>query len=132
MSVHPVPTLSPVTDVLVGDAKPRVDVRAPSQPASAQPGPGKNPKKENPTLELSMAEPEIPRDEVQVQRVNGATGDIVIRYLDASGNLILQIPSSQLLGLAKAVDQALEQQANREAGGGGSWQPGQGELSDGR
>ena len=78
-----------------------------------------------------MDSPQMPQDEVQVQRVNGAGGDIVIRYLDASGNLILQIPSSQVLGLARAVEQALEEQANRKPGASENLLPGQGEAFDG-
>jgi len=54
------------------------------------------------------------QDEVQVQRTNGVSGDIVIRYMDAHGNLILQIPSAQVLGLARAVERALEEQAGRK------------------
>jgi len=57
----------------------------------------------------------MPQDEVQVQRTNGASGDIVIRYLDAHGNLIVQIPSAQVLGLARAVERALEEQASRQS-----------------
>jgi uncharacterized FlaG/YvyC family protein len=74
---------------------------------------------------------EMPRDEVQVQRVNGASGDIVIRYIDASGNLILQIPSSQVLGLARAIEQALEEQANRSTGASEKASPSEGEAFDG-
>jgi len=56
------------------------------------------------------------QDEVQVQRTDGVSGDIVIKYVDASGSLILQIPSEQVLGLARAVERAIEAQDNRRAG----------------
>jgi uncharacterized FlaG/YvyC family protein len=48
------------------------------------------------------------QDEVRVQRDSGVNSQIVIKYLDSKGNLILQIPSSQVLGLARAIEQALE------------------------
>ena len=116
MSIQPVPTLGPSSDPVIGGTQVRGDASAPSKTPSAQPDSGTKSRSENPTLELSKDSTPIPQDEVQVQRVNGAGGDIVIRYLDASGNLILQIPSAQVLGLARAVEQALEQQANRRTG----------------
>lgn len=130
MSIHPVPTPGTAADPVANDPRVRETARVPSQPTS-EPDSGKNSRVENPGLEPSMDSPPMQQDEVQVQRVNGASGDIVIRYLDASGNLILQIPSSQLLGLAKAVDQALAEQANRRAGGSEQAQPGQGDAFDG-
>jgi len=59
---------------------------------------------------------ELPRDEVQVQRDTESNGQIVIRYLDQSGQVILQVPSSQVLGLARAIEQALEKQAKDRTG----------------
>ena len=131
MSIHPVPMLGTAADPIANDPRLREAARMPSRPTS-EPDSGKKSRVENRRLEPSMDSPPMRQDEVQVQRVNGASGDIVIRYLDASGNLILQIPSSQLLGLAKAVDQALAEQAHRRANGSEQVQPGQGELSDGR
>ncbi len=130
MSIHPVPVLGTAPDPVANDPMVREGARVPSH-ATSEPDSGKKSRVENPRLEPSMDSPPTRQDEVQVQRANGASGDIVIRYLDASGSLILQIPSSQLLGLAKAVDQALAEQANRRAGGSEQAQPGQGEAFDG-
>jgi len=71
------------------------------------------------------------QDEVQVQRTNDGRGDIVIRYVDPHGNLILQIPSSQLLGLARAIDHALEEQASQKSNASGDSQSNRGGESDG-
>jgi hypothetical protein len=131
MSIHPVPTVSPAVDPAASSANARQNQAALAQPSTAQSEPGNKPKREDPPLEPSVDSSELPRDEVQVQRVNGASGDIVIRYLDASGNLILQIPSSQVLGLARAVEQALEEQADRRTGTRQDALPGQGEASHG-
>jgi hypothetical protein len=58
---------------------------------------------------------EIGEDEVQVQRDSESNNEIVIKYVDRAGNLILQVPSSQVLGLARAIEQALaEQSTERE------------------
>lgn len=59
--------------------------------------------------------PETPRDAVQVQRDDESNGQIVIKYLDHSGQVILQIPSSQVLSLARAIEKALEEQASHRA-----------------
>lgn len=48
-----------------------------------------------------------PEDEVQVQRQNGFNGEIVIRYLDGHGDVILQVPSSQVLDLERSIEQDL-------------------------
>jgi hypothetical protein len=54
---------------------------------------------------------ELPRDEVQVQR--DSQNQIVIKYLDGSGKVIFQVPSSQIVALQQAIEQALEDQAQR-------------------
>lgn len=50
---------------------------------------------------------EIPQDEVEVQRDSEANDEIVIRYMDHAGNLVLQVPSSQVLNVARGIDQDL-------------------------
>jgi len=64
------------------------------------------------------------QDAVQVQRETG--NQIVIRYLDRCGQVIVQVPSSQVLELEKAIEQALEAQqvsqaeSHKQANSGGS------------
>ncbi len=60
--------------------------------------------------------PETPKDEVQVQRDESGDGQIVIKYLDKSGQVILQIPTSQVLALARAIERALDAQASFPGG----------------
>ena len=133
MSIHPVPTLGPGGGAPADSAVVRKGSSIPTQADVAHFESGTKPTAEHPPSKAAPESAEMPRDEVQVQRVNGASGDIVIRYLDASGNLILQIPSSQVLGLARAVEQALEDQASRRTGDASQEAlPGQGEAFDGR
>jgi hypothetical protein len=56
---------------------------------------------------------ELPQDEVQVQR--DSQNQIVIKYLDGSGKVIFQVPSSQIVALQQAIEQALEDQAQRRS-----------------
>jgi hypothetical protein len=46
---------------------------------------------------------ESPQDEVQVQRDGQLNGEIVIKYLDGGGQVILQVPSSQVLNLNRSI-----------------------------
>jgi hypothetical protein len=72
---------------------------------------GTSPKQESSQPNQTSALAEFPQDEVQVQRDSQTNGDIMIRYVDHLGDLVLQVPSSQVLGLARAIDQALDQEA---------------------
>lgn len=56
---------------------------------------------------------ELPQDEVQVQR--DSQNQIVIKYLDGSGRVIFQVPSSQVVALQRAIEQALEDQVQRRS-----------------
>ena len=69
----------------------------------------------------SAAPSELPQDEVQVQRDPAGSGQIVVKYLDAKGNLILQVPSEQVLKLARSIEQTLDLKArSRSAANTGS------------
>lgn len=73
------------------------------------PNSGMQPNRESPVHQRDRKVLEMPQDEVQVQR--DSQNQIVIKYLDGSGKVIFQVPSSQVLALQQAIEQALEQQA---------------------
>ena len=129
-------SIDPVTASLASDAAASAGVVGKGR-TSPDPRPGSRSesapksKQELHSGKLNPPPAEMPRDEVQVQRTNGGSGDIVIRYMDPHGNLILQIPSSQVLGLARAIERALEEQASRESNGTASAQLSPGGTSDG-
>ena len=109
MSINPVPSTMnlPIAPV---DAPPRPE---PTPPAIA-PGDGSLPSDSGsrPKTELPVPLPaagaeEMPQDEVQVQRNDEANGEIVIKYLDGRGKVILQVPSSQVLDLERSIAQEL-------------------------
>jgi uncharacterized FlaG/YvyC family protein len=66
---------------------------------------GTNSKQEIHTVQRASSSAELPQDEVRVLRDKETNGEIVIKYLDHSGNVILQVPSSQMLGVTRAIDQ---------------------------
>ena len=131
MSIDPVAAIRPAPDPAAAGTVGR------DRGASPDPGPVRRPDsgtrliQESHSAKLSATRPEMLQDEVQVQRTNDGRGDIVIRYVDPHGNLILQIPSSQLLGLARAIDHALEEQASQKSNASGDSQSNRGGESDG-
>jgi len=125
MSINPVPGIRAVREEQLGGSNlppSRSRTSAAEVEKSADPDPGTSPSQEIRDSQNVPAPAELPQDEVQVQREGQADNEIVIKYLDHSGNLILQVPSSQVLGVAQAIDQDLEEQAKAhaaEAGGEG-------------
>lgn len=110
MSINPVPGTGPSEQAVLANPAARAPSPAASQPQTsfATPDSGPKPKSETHTSRDLPPPFEMSQDEVRVQRDSGVNSQIVIKYLDSKGNLILQIPSSQVLGLARAIEQALE------------------------
>ena len=132
MSINPVPTTSSI-DPAAADVAVRRNSSSEPHPhaVSAAPDLGIKPKEEIRAAQSHSTSAPVQRDEVRVQRDEESNGQIVIKYMDAAGNLILQIPSSQVLGLARAIEQALQEQAQeqlRKSESGGP-QPGPGGKS---
>ena len=115
MSINPVPAVGNATNTSLTTGGVRSSHVRTSEPqgASPQPNSGPEPRQEIRHRPQTSETFETAKDEVQVQRDNESNGQIVIRYLDHAGQVILQIPSSQILGLARAIERALEEQATR-------------------
>jgi hypothetical protein len=105
MSINPVPIIEPAGAAQFAEDDPRQHASATAKANSAEPNPGTSPKQDAGTAQGSAATTEIPQDEVQVQRDSQTNGEIVIRYLDHYGNVIVQVPSAQMLGVTRAIDQ---------------------------
>lgn len=114
MSTNPVQAIGPAGEAHLADDGLRPK---PSQAAAktAQPDPATLPKQEMQTPPSSPPPLEVPQDEVQVQRDSATQGEIVVRYVDRSGDVILQVPSSQVLGMIRAIDQDFAQAAKARA-----------------
>lgn len=104
MSINPVQGTEAIQIPPV-EARARQQPPAPARARAQEPDSGNLPKKEIRVPESAAASFEIPQDEVQVQRDSETNGVIVIKYLDHSGSVILQVPSSQVLGMMRAIDQ---------------------------
>jgi len=107
MSIHPVPIIPPATET----AEARDSGRAPSsRPAPPRPDSGNAPDPEAASSQNNSPLSRMAEDEVEVQRDSQTNGEIVVRYVDHSGNVILQMPSAQVLNVTRAIDQDLERE----------------------
>jgi uncharacterized FlaG/YvyC family protein len=119
MSIGPVP--SPGTDSGTQSADPNVRPQR-TQPALAtehaqeQPDSGTAQKQEVQHAQSVVAENERSPDVVQVQRDSQLANQIIIKYMDqTTGQMILQVPSTQVLGVARGIAQDFQQEATRNA-----------------
>jgi hypothetical protein len=106
MSVNPVDPSQPSSDPIeIGSAAKNASG---VERLRAGVNPGTDPKKERHPVTLQEDYPLQVQDAVQVQREG--QDHIIIKYFDRTGRVILQVPSSQLLGLQKAIERALDDQ----------------------
>ncbi|HEY3971865.1 MAG TPA: hypothetical protein VGM18_02610 [Candidatus Sulfotelmatobacter sp.] len=116
MSINPVPAVGPAADgPSAGSGHRAVPSPSAAERTASALDSGVSPKAEAIRAGNVSAPPAEPQDEVQVQRDSETNGEIVIRYLDRSGDVILQVPSSQMLALTRAIDQNLQQEAKVRA-----------------
>ncbi len=121
MSINPVQSFGPESGAQAFAA----NVRAPRpQPstlsvtvhATDQPSLGTSPNQETPHVQKVAAEPTQPEDVVQVQHDSQVTEDVVIRYtVQATGRVILQVPSAEVLNVARGISQDLRHEAKLES-----------------
>jgi hypothetical protein len=105
MSINPVPIITPANTAELADGNLQKRASVPQEQSPVQPIPGTSSNQESGSVKASVASTELPQDEVQVLRDSQTNGEVVIKYLDHSGNLIVQIPSSQVLGVTRAIEQ---------------------------
>jgi hypothetical protein len=111
MSINPVQTISQIVETRPANASPRPEPPAPAETKSNDPNAGNPPKAEAQKTQSASVSAELPQDEVDVQRDTQTNGDVVVKYKDPSGNLILQVPSTQVLGVARAITQDFRTEA---------------------
>jgi hypothetical protein len=118
MSINPAQGIGPANEAQFANGEPRHQQPVPSSSEgaiSAQPDPGIT-AEGNPRPVTTS--PEAQPDEVQVQQDSEIKDEIIIRYVNPAGNVILQIPSSQVLGVQRAIDQVFQQETKARASAG--------------
>lgn len=113
MSIGPVQALGPEGGPQPVDANLRV-ARSPSTSVSNAASSGEQAKsgrlrnQEIQLAENAATRTESPQDVVQVQRDSQVSNEIVIKYTDqATGRVILQVPSSEVLAVAQGITEDL-------------------------
>jgi hypothetical protein len=128
MSINSIPLIKPATEI----ADSRESGAAPSsRSAPEQPDLGSPPEEETASTQNIPSLSEMPKDEVEVQRDGQTNGEIVVRYMDHAGNLILQVPSEQVLNVSRGIDQDLEREQEVRAKSEGTVEGDEGGKSDG-
>jgi uncharacterized FlaG/YvyC family protein len=116
MSINPVQAISQIVEERLANAKSRQQQPpAPVEVQTTDPNAGRPPKADAQEKQNPSASAELPQDEVRVQRDSQTNDDVVVKYMDHSGDLILQVPSSQVLGVARAIDQDFRAEAKARA-----------------
>ena len=119
MSINPVQGSGPATGPQFADAAlapgPTTSVR--SCGGNSLPGPiREQPQNRKFSAPRILPKPiEMPQDEVEVQRDGGDNAKSSSGTWTGSGNVILQVPSSEVLGMARAIDQDFQQEAKARA-----------------
>jgi len=116
MSINPVQSVEPA-GALFAETPPTTATASPSVArgkSTPPPVSGTPSKAELAPSSDTLVLPEMRQDEVQVQR-DASNGEIVIKYLDGHGDVILQVPSAQVLELAHSITNDLEGAAKLHA-----------------
>jgi uncharacterized FlaG/YvyC family protein len=88
-----------------------VTIRAQEQSSS-----GTLPNQEIPHAQKVAADAEAPQDVVQVQHDSQITDEVIIKYtVEATGRVILQVPSAEVLSVARGISQDLREEAKLES-----------------
>jgi len=116
MSINPVQNIEPAAETSPASYDSRgaqSPTPAPARNVHSDSGNAPDPESDESRSIPSLSE--MPEDEVEVQRDNQNNGEIVVRYVDHSGNLILQVPSEQVLNMTKSIDEDLEREQQARA-----------------
>jgi hypothetical protein len=121
MSINPVHGPGADSGTQSADANPRLQrpqaAPAPFDARSWEPLPNSErlQKQASQPAESTAGENELPQDVVEVQRDSEITNQVVIKYVDqATGGVILQVPSAEVLNVAHGIVQDLRQAAKPE------------------
>jgi hypothetical protein len=134
MGINPVVAIWPTADAQFdGSGRSRAPLYSFPPPRSATPSPESEPSPKQESVQTSRPPSGVgePQDEVEVRRDPQTDGEIVIRYLNHSGQLILQVPSSQVIDFQRAIAQNLQQASIVRTGAGDTAQPSEGGKSNG-
>ena len=119
ISINPVQ--SPGAEGGAQPAEPKVRVQRPQPPPAPfaahawEPDPGTAQRQQIQGAQKVAAQDELAQDVVEVQRDSQITNQVVIKYMvQATGQVILQVPSSELLAVDRGISQDLQREVKPE------------------
>ena len=117
-------SVSPVQNPVVESAAPYsqpADRKAQPDPRASKPTPtfppdaGNVSKQEAQTAHGSFVTTQLPEDEVELQHDSELENELIVRYVDGSGNLIVQVPSGQMLSVQQGIMQEFQRAQARSS-----------------
>jgi uncharacterized FlaG/YvyC family protein len=122
MSVDPVHGYRTGGDAASSDVQPRARQTQASPTPQApvetdvQPGSGISSKPEKTAAKVAPASSDFPPDEVQLQLDSQIRDQVIVKYTDkATGEVVLQVPSTQVLGVARGIYEDFQRQTKQRA-----------------
>jgi hypothetical protein len=109
MSIGPLAAFGAAGDVQLADAT----LRAARQAVAPPTDPGSVPKREVQATKNSSSQLLSEQDEVQVQRDTELQYELIFKYVNGAGSLILQVPSEQALSVKRGILEEFRQRASR-------------------
>jgi len=118
MSINPVPAIGPASEVPASEIPPRAQ-QPKSDPLSesakkpeTRPDTGTVSKQDSSFARTAPIPSEFPEDEVQLQQDPEIKDQVIIKYLDkANGEVVLQVPSAQVLAVDRGIRAEFQKQA---------------------
>jgi len=110
MSISPAITFTTIPQASSPDAQSLADSHEPrAQNVVSLPKAGEVSDAEVQAPKDDSASSQLPEDEVQLQHDTELQQELIVRYMDKAGNLILQLPNAQTLDLQRAIAAEFDQ-----------------------
>jgi len=90
------------------DRKAQPDSRNSEPSPTFPPDAGNVPEQEAQALHSPSPTPQLPEDEVELQHDSELENELIVRYVDGAGNLILQVPSGEMLSVQRGIMQEFQ------------------------
>jgi hypothetical protein len=108
MSISPVESYGSIGDASIANTpstsrhtQPQAQTENTTQ--TYPPNAGKNSKEEPQSSATSSIASPLPEDEVELQRDSELENELIVRYVDKAGNVVLQVPGQQMLSVQRAI-----------------------------
>lgn len=136
MSIEPLAAFPPESGTNYVETKAQPAPSSPRSESDSKRTPVANPvgtesSPEDPTFRQSPKADESPQDVVELHADSEVKNQLIVEYLNQSGSVILQVPSSEELNVERGIAQELEQAAKLRASESSTPTPSKGDKGHG-